>query len=265
MGKSLYIIDREIDIKNIAIGIPWKCDAAAYNMKFPEKHINITSNEQSNWTDQLGNIEEITTIFIGCQLNKKEYEILNKMNNIEEIYIAQAIELDHIEFILDKVKLRSLYIEDSKITDLKPLLSLMNSQQLIMKNDKKIFFDKLQNVAIVNAEIEELSCFCGFKGYISDLNLHGNKIVDLTPLENTGIYYADFSKNHITDISNFMNKHRGTYLMDFTDNDIEKIDLKEPENPVLPSRFFLGGNRITDYSIFKEQYFVDTDIPGTMY
>lgn len=260
MGKSLYITDRKIDVKHMAFGIPWNSDAAGFNIHFPNTSINIEASDEIDWADKLGNLEEITTIFIGCSLNKNEYDVLNKMSNIEQIYISNAGELDNIDFICDKVNLRDLCISDSKIADLAPLVTLMKNQAPLRDADEIGFLKyKLENIAIVRAEIENLSCFCGFKGDLSELNLHGNRISDLRPLENLGIYYANFSSNQISDISDFMRTHGYTYLMNFKNNNIKTVDFIKERS--FPRRFFIRGNPIIDYSIFANCRFVQSDVP----
>ena len=57
-----------------------------------------------------------------------EYHILDNMSHIEQIYISNAEELDNIEFLRDKARLKDLYVSDSKISNLNPLVELMKYQ-----------------------------------------------------------------------------------------------------------------------------------------
>lgn len=50
------------------------------------------------------------------------------MSHIEQIYISNAEELDNIEFLRDKARLKDLYVSDSKISNLNPLVELMKYQ-----------------------------------------------------------------------------------------------------------------------------------------
>ena len=50
------------------------------------------------------------------------------MNNIEQIYISNANDLDSIDFVCGKAKLKDFYVCDSKISNLNPLVELMKYQ-----------------------------------------------------------------------------------------------------------------------------------------
>ena len=95
----------------------------------------------------------------------------------------------------------------------------------------------------------------------SDLNLQANSISDLNPLDELGIYYANFSHNQIVDIEDFMKTHRLTYLMNFRNNNIKSIEFMNDWKNAFPRRFFICGNSFTDYSPLKAHCFVQSDIP----
>ena len=263
MGKSILIVDKEVDAKKMVYSIPWNSDAAGFNMHFPETSININADDETNWNNKIGNFEKITSIFIQCPLEKDEYSILDKMSNIEQIYISNAEKLDSIQFVYAKAKLKDLCISDSKIWDLKPLVELMKYQSNLREKYPKDFLKyQLGNVAIVGAAIKDLSCFSDFEnGSISDLNLQANSISDLKPLDKLGIYYANFSHNQIVDIEGFMKTHRLTYLMNFRNNNIKSIEFMSEWKNAFPRRFFICGNSFTDYSPLKGHRFVQSDIP----
>ena len=184
------------------------------------------------------------------------------MNNIEQIYISNANDLDSIDFVCGKAKLKDFYVCDSKISNLNPLVELMKYQSdLVEKYPEEFFTYQLQNVAIIGASIKDLSCFNGFEGSISDLNLQANSISDLKPLDKLDIYYANFSHNQITDIEDFMKTHGCTYLINFRKNKIRSIEFMSDWVSAFPRRFFISGNMFTDYSPLKGWHFVQSDIP----
>lgn len=263
LNKRLLITDKEVDIRKKSYKIPWNSNAAAFNMHFPKTSININANDDIDLETKLGNLEEITTIFIECSLKKEEYNFLKKLKNIEQIYISEAKELDNIEFISDKGKLQDLCITYSKISDLCPLVKLMKYQSSFIEDEKVGFYKyKLKNVAIRRGEIEDLSCFKGFEADISEFNLQGNKISDLKALEKLNIYYANFSDNKLVDVEDFMTVHSYTYLMNFKNNLIQTMDfISDIKQDSLPRRFFIDGNPIKDYSPFRDHNFLHSDIP----
>ena len=262
MRKSILLVDKEVNAEKMGYSIPWNREAAGFNMHFPETAININADAETNWINKLGNPEEITAIFIECPLEKIEYHILDKMSNIEQIYISNAAELDSIDFVSHKAKLKDLCVSDSKISDLNPLVELMKYQSnLVEKYPEEFLTYQLQNVAITGASISDLSCFNGFDGSISDLNLQDNSISDLKPLDKLDIYYANFSHNQIIDIEDFMKTHGCTYLMNFRKNKIKSIGFMNDWVNAFPRRFFIGGNLFTDYSPLKGWHFVQSDIP----
>ena len=139
MRKSILLVDKEVNAEKMGYSIPWNSEAAGFNMHFPETAINITADAETNWINKLGNPEEITAIFIECPLKKIEYHILDNMSHIEQIYISNAEELDNIEFLRDKARLKDLYVSDSKISNLNPLVELMKYQSDLVEKYQEEF------------------------------------------------------------------------------------------------------------------------------
>ena len=60
--------------------------------------------------------------------NKANSRFIAHFQNFEQIYISNAEELENIEFLRDKARLKDLYVSDSKISNLNPLVELMKYQ-----------------------------------------------------------------------------------------------------------------------------------------
>ena len=130
--------------------IPWIYDAHAYNMcnEMPERTINVT---EGDWKKEIGDLEEVESLYIMTDLEEKDYEIIGRMVNLKALYLYTARELKDISFIKELVKLKELLIHRSKVEDLAPIADLRGRQD----NPKP--WERLMLVAILRSEISDLS------------------------------------------------------------------------------------------------------------
>lgn len=128
------------------IRIPWYYDSDAYNMRVPDTTIDITKYEDMEWVDLIEDIDEVDSLFIMTEL--PNYDFIRKMKGLTQLYIYSAPNLEDISFILDLPGLNYLFLNDTSIKDLKPLL----------KYKRKGKYDNfsLLNVGIVKSKIEKI-------------------------------------------------------------------------------------------------------------
>lgn len=105
MGKSILITNRDTNIKNIAFPVPWHSDGDAFNMKIPSVSVNVSNYNNMKWIETLGNLEDITSLFIDCDLEEtSDYEFIAKLSNLSQLYIYTAKNLSDISFIQNCIK-----------------------------------------------------------------------------------------------------------------------------------------------------------------
>lgn len=169
-------------------------------MELPEI-INIKNPE---WEQSLGELESnITSLYIDVEL--LGYDFLKRLINIENLYISSATNMYNIDFIRSLSRLKNIFIANSHIESLQPLIDILQLQSKLREKESdfmKSLKYKLKNVAIIGAEISDISCFNGIaQNELSELNLSRNKISDLEPLKALGIYYGNFSYNEIKTVN----------------------------------------------------------------
>ena len=88
--------------------IPWVYDAHAFNMdnSLPERTVDITNE---NWKQEIGNFEEVKSLYILVDLPKEDYENIRQMVNLEALYMYKAKNLEDISFLENLTKLKELY------------------------------------------------------------------------------------------------------------------------------------------------------------
>lgn len=263
--RSILITDEDVEVNRIGFGVPWNGDTAAYNMKRPKESVNINNYEENDWINSLGDLNEISYVFIGCDM--ENYDFLNDFKNLRQLYMYTAKNLKSIDFISDKIMLNDLCIIDSQVSNLTPLAELLKKQKEIQKKilDSyegkeriKIFDYKLENLAIVDSEISDLSPLSGIKNNVSELILKGNSIEDLEPISNLASYYFDISHNKVSELERYLSV-RKSYLVNARWNRIRSVEFMRDKLCAI-ARFFVKHNEIEDYTPLKGHHFVDSDV-----
>jgi len=91
---------------------------------------------------------------------------------------------------------RTLSLENKKINDLTPLLSLTNLTHLYLRDNQITDIGPLQSLT-----------------NLTHLSLHNNQIADITPLQSlTSLYHLELGYNQITDISPLESLFKLKYL-----------------------------------------------------
>lgn len=157
--------------------IPWVYDAHAYNMinNMPKRTIDITNE---NWKQEIGNPEEVESLYILVDLPAKDYEIIGQMVNLKALYMYTAKSLEDISFLENLTKLKELMINNSKIKDLSPIAKIRKKQEGLYPT---VPWCKLQLVAILKSKVSDLSAF-GDKISFSEFLLYKSKVAEDDPI-----------------------------------------------------------------------------------
>ena len=135
--------------------IPWVYDAHAFNMdnSLPERTVDITNE---NWKQEIGNFEEVKSLYVLADFPKEDYKMIGQMVNLEALYMYKAKNLEDISFLENLTKLKELMIHNSKIKDLSPIAKVRKKQEELYPTTP---WCKLQLVAILKSKVSDLSVF----------------------------------------------------------------------------------------------------------
>ncbi len=157
--------------------IPWVYDAHAFNMdnSLPERTIDITNE---NWKQEIGNPEEVESLYILVDLPVKDYEIIRQMVNLKALYMYTAANLEDISFLENLTKLKEIMISNSRVKDLGPIVKVRKKQEEL--NPDAPWWN-LQLVAILKSKVSDLSAF-GDKISFSEFLLYKSKVSEDDPI-----------------------------------------------------------------------------------
>lgn len=263
MARSILIADEDVYLNNMALGVPWESTASAFNMRTPKETLNVKQYQTAEeWQEALGDLDTIEAVWLVCDLEEKDYDFLSKLPNIRQLYIYTGEKLSNMNFVKDMVYLKHLFINHSNISDVTPLAELLkNQEQKRASAETEKWVDRwnlqLENVAITDGKIADLSPFAGVSTYISEFNFSGNFIKDLSPLRDVRTYYFSMEGNQIEDIKERMDTH-ACYFMNFRHNKIKDVTfMLEHEYPV--GKFYIAGNPC-EYRALRICDFRDSDV-----
>ncbi len=259
MNRYILIIDKDVDMSNVSYSIPWNATASAFNMKTPNESINIKNNPET-WLEMLGDLDEITSLFLACDLKEEEYEFLEKLHHVQQLYMYTAENVTNMNFIKNMIYLNDLYICDSKISDVTPLVELLKTQEE-KRSTVKNWIEKekmtLRNLAIINGQIEDLTPLESIDANLTEVNFSGNQIKNLPALKRLHCYYFEIERNQIESIKDFMDNHSCS-LMNFRKNKIQSVEFML-ERQYYVGKFYIRHNPC-NYNILKCYDFRESDI-----
>ncbi len=157
--------------------VPWVYDAHAFNMdnSMPERTVDITNE---NWKQEIGNPEEVESLYILVDLPKEDYDIIRQMVNLEALYMYKAKNLEDISFLENLTKLKEIMISNSRVKDLSPIVKVRKKQEELYPT---VPWYKLQLVAILKSKVSDLSAF-GDKISFSEFLLYKSKVSEDDPI-----------------------------------------------------------------------------------
>lgn len=157
--------------------IPWVYDAHAYNMvnNMPERTVDITNE---NWKQEIGNLEEVESLYILVDLLAEDYEMIGQMVNLKALYMYTAKSLEDISFLENLTKLKEIMISNSHVKDLSPIVKVRKKQEEL--NPDAPWWN-LQLVAILKSKVSDLSVF-GDKISFSEFLLYKSKVAEDDPI-----------------------------------------------------------------------------------
>ena len=119
--RRILIEKENIDPKSCSFGFPWKHDSICYNFRMPEECVTADS------IGELVNKDDIEILVIGCDLS--DYSFIEDMVNLKQLYIYSGANIHSIDFISKLNRLSQLYIVDSHIETLNPVIELIKERK----------------------------------------------------------------------------------------------------------------------------------------
>ena len=129
--RRILIYTEKIDPQSCHYGMPWKSDATCFNFKSPDECVLVSE------LAQMGDLSEITTLVIGCDL--PDYSFISEMNHLEQLYIYAGGNVVDLTFASNLLNLQHLYIENSHVSSLEPLKKLINQKEERYLAEKEMF------------------------------------------------------------------------------------------------------------------------------
>lgn len=127
--RKVLIEKENADPEKCSFGFPWKHDSTCYNFNMPDECVAV---------ENINEIEpyDLETLVIGCDLN--DYSFIENMINLRQLYIYSGANIVSLDFVKNLSYLRQLYIVDSRITSLKPLVSMIQQRKIRYDSETEI-------------------------------------------------------------------------------------------------------------------------------
>ena len=169
--RRILIENKNIDLKRCSFGFPWKHDTTCFNFRMPEECVTADS------IAGIVNKDDIETLVIGCDFS--DYSFIEDMVNLKQLYIYAGANIYSLGFISKLNCLSQLYIADSRIENLNPLIELIKERKRLYDAERdmhKRLFMMIEGIC-VNSDKEldgKLLTEQGF--YISEIIINKSRI-----------------------------------------------------------------------------------------
>lgn len=169
--RKILIDNHQLDPTKCSYGLPWKNDAICFNFRGPEEMI------LADHLDDLGDLSEIETLVIGCELD--DYSFIAGMTNLQQLYIYTAANMSSLDFVENLIRLRQMYVANSHVVSLNPLVKLLAEKKRLLDDENTLGNQLMYGVEGICME--------------SDVNLDGKELLT------SGVYMSELiiNKRHI--------------------------------------------------------------------
>ena len=244
--KGFIISENYPNPKWTSIGVPWLADSTAFNMILPDVVLDITELDPG-WQESLTEFKNIKSLYFYTPV--EDLSFIQSFTSLEELYIYHS-PCTNWGFLSKLANIQMLYARKCPNFDISVLDNIADLQSShIGLTDKR-----LSCIYLAYCNITDLSVFRKFR-YIKELDLSHNNIEDVSPLENTSVYYLTLRWNKIKDISMLP---FDSYYMNLRHNEISVLPMQMAESYKL-RRLFLDHNPITNFEILDGADFLITD------
>jgi len=131
-----------------AMQIPWESTGQAYNMCTPNVYIAPEDLEDEEIMNMLKSYK-----VVGCYIwvPLTDYSFISNFEELWDLYIANGDKIRDLIFMENLNQCRMLFLQNAKLENL----------DIVLKLNKKpgAPFDRLKCVALMNCEVNDLTCF----------------------------------------------------------------------------------------------------------
>ncbi|MBP3854417.1 MAG: hypothetical protein IK990_02235 [Ruminiclostridium sp.] len=169
--RHILIEKEDIDLKSCSFGFPWKHDSICFNFRMPEKCVTADSIEE------LVSKDDIETLVIGCDLS--DYSFIEDMVNLKQLYIYSGTNIYSLDFIKKLNRLSQLYIADSHIETLNPVIELIKERKRLYDMEKDItkrLFMMIEGICINSDKNLDRKLLKKQNFYISEIIINKSRI-----------------------------------------------------------------------------------------
>ena len=169
--RRILIEKENIDPKSCSFGFPWKHDSICYNFRMPEECVTADSIAENV------NKDDIETLVIGCDLS--DYSFIEDMVNLKQLYIYSGANIYSLEFISKLNRLSQLYIAESQIETLNPVVELIKERKRLFDLEKDIhkrLFIMIEGICINSDKELDGKLLKKQNFYISEIIINNSRI-----------------------------------------------------------------------------------------
>ena len=170
--RRILIEKENIDPKSCSFGFPWKHDSICYNFCMPEECVTADSIRE------LVNKDNIEILVIGCDLS--DYSFIEDMVNLKQLYIYSGANIYSLEFISKLNRLSQLYVADSRIESLNPVIELIKERKKLFDSENDIqkrLFMMIEGICINSDKELDGKSLKKQNFYISEIIINNSRIV----------------------------------------------------------------------------------------
>ena len=169
--RRILIEKENIDPKSCSFGFPWKHDSICYNFRMPEECVTADN------VGELVNKDDIETLVIGCDLS--DHSFIEDMDNLKQLYIYSGANIYSLEFISKLNRLSQLYIAESQIETLNPVVELIKERKRLFDLEKDIhkrLFIMIEGICINSDKELDGKLLKKQNFYISEIIINNSRI-----------------------------------------------------------------------------------------
>lgn len=169
--RRILIDGEKISPKECSYGFPWRHDSTCYNFRMPEESIAAME------VGEIKRKDDIETLVIGCDLS--DYGFIKDMVNLRQLYIYSGKNIYNLEFTKGLNKLSQLYVTDSHVEALEPVVQLIKARKELFDAEKdphKRLFMFIEGICIDSDCDLDGSPLAEFDGFVSEIIINRKKI-----------------------------------------------------------------------------------------
>lgn len=169
--RRILIEEEKINPAECLYGFPWHHDATCYNFKRPKE--SVTASE----IGEIKNKDDIETLVIGCDLS--DYGFIKDMVGLRQLYIYSGSNIHNLDFVRNLDKLSQLYITNSHVESLEPVVELIKVRKELFNSEEDIhkrLFMFIEGICVDTDYELDCSSLAEFAGFVSEIIINRKRI-----------------------------------------------------------------------------------------